>query len=285
MGSQAAIQVGATPAPGLRPYVASYVGFEISGFPAGVHLGVPGRALTAVITLSEPLEIAPEPTPAALPRRRFSALTGGLATRPVAIRHDGTFHGVKLSLTPLGARAVYGMPAAELANDVVALDDLLGPLGVELVYRLQGGTTWGERFAALDDLLLRAVHQGEGGGGAAPMRPEIAEAWRRLVVTMGQTRIDLLAADLGWSRRHLTRQFRRELGLAPKTMARILRFEHAHLLATVDDPPSWADVSNASGYADQAHLLRDWREFTGHSPQAWRRADVLVEAGRQMTGR
>ncbi|MFD7892918.1 helix-turn-helix domain-containing protein, partial [Streptomyces albidoflavus] len=80
------------------------------------------------------------------------------------------------------------------------------------------------------------------------------------------------------ARKHPPR-YRGELGLSPKTFARVLRFAHAHELAVDGDPLPWGEVAAVSGYADQAHLVRDWREFTGRSPTAWRRGEVLLGAG------
>ncbi|MEU8439277.1 helix-turn-helix domain-containing protein [Streptomyces microflavus] len=267
----------ARPAPALRRYVRSYVGFDLRGFPAGVHCGPPGRALTAVISLSGPLGVGAGVDDGS-PVTRFDSVAGGLMRRSVAIHHDGRQHGVQVSLTPLGARAVYGVPAGELAHRLVPLDELLGALGVELVDRLRAATTWAARFAVLDELLLRAVGRGDG-DRLYPVRPEVAQAWRRLVVARGRVQVGAVATELGWSRRYLTERFRGEVGLSPKTFARVLRFEHAHDLATAHDPLPWADVATVSGYADQAHLVRDWREFTGRSPTVWRRGEVLLGTG------
>ncbi|MWA08190.1 helix-turn-helix domain-containing protein [Streptomyces sp. BA2] len=277
MEDHTATRITARPAPALRRYVGSYVGFDLRGFPAGVHCGPPGRVLTAVISLSDPLEVAAGVDDGS-PVTRFDSVASGLMCRSVAIHHDGRQQGVRVSLTPLGARAVYGMPAAALAHQLIPLEELLGGLGVELVDRLRAATTWAARFAALDELLLRAV--GRGGGDRVPREgPEVAEAWRRLVAARGRAQVGALAAELGWSRRYLTERFRGEVGLSPKTFARVLRFEHAHALATVHAPLPWAEVANVSGYADQAHLVRDWREFTGRSPTAWRRSEVLLGTG------
>lgn len=270
-----AVQVEARPKLALRPCVTSYVGFELSGFPPGIHLGTPGRALTVIVSLSEPLDVVD--VDGAMRRSgQFEAVAGGLTSRSVAIRHDGDQHGIRLSLTPLGARAMFEMPSAALAHQLVLLDDVLGRLGAELVDRMRGAESWPERFATLDAVLARRA-QPRGGSTRAghPIRPEVEEAWRRLVVHRGRVQIGSLAADLGWSRRHLGDHFRREIGLTPKEAARILRFEHAHELATAANPPSWARVSAAAGYADQAHLVRDWREFTGCAPTTWRRGEVL----------
>nr|WP_203687168.1 helix-turn-helix domain-containing protein [Streptomyces sp. SID14515] len=273
-----ATSLDARPAPALRRYVSSYVGFDLRGFPAGVHCGPPGRVLTAVISLSDPLQVATGVDDGS-PVNRYDSVAGGLMCRSVAIHHDGRQQGVQVSLTPLGARALYGMPAAALAHRLVPLDELLGALGVELVDRLRAAPTWAARFAALDALLLRALGRGADGGRLPRVRPEVAEAWRLLVAARGRARIGAVAAELGWSRRYLTERFRGEVGLSPKTFARVLRFEHAHELATAHDPLPWADVATVSGYADQAHLVRDWGEFTGRSPTAWRRGEVLLGTG------
>ncbi|MFC9001396.1 AraC family transcriptional regulator [Streptomyces microflavus] len=277
MQDLAATRIDARPAPALRRYVRSYVGFDLRGFPAGVHCGPPGRALTAVISLSDPLGVGAGVDDGS-PVTRFDSVAGGLMRRSVAIHHDGRQHGVQVSLTPLGARAVYGVPAGELAHRLVPLDELLGALGVELVDRLRAATTWAARFAVLDELLLRAVGRGDG-DRLYPVRPEVAQAWRRLVVARGRVQVGAVATELGWSRRYLTERFRGEVGLSPKTFARVLRFEHAHDLATAHDPLPWADVATVAGYADQAHLVRDWREFTGRSPTVWRRGEVLLGTG------
>lgn len=279
MVTRSAVQVETRPTSALRPYVTSYVGFELRGFPPGIHLGTPGRSLTVVVSLSEPLDVVAQD--GAMPRSgRFGALAGGLTSRSVAIRHDGNQHGIRLSVTPLGARAIFGMPSAALAHDLVDLDDVLGRPGAELVDRMRSAATWPERFGTLDAVLTRVVARQPStgtrtGGTGQPIRPEVEEAWRRLVAHRGRVRIGSLAADLGWSRRHLGDNFRTEIGLSPKEVARILTFEHAHELATATNPRSWTAVSAAAGYADQAHLVRTWREFTGRAPTTWRRGEVL----------
>lgn len=278
MEDHTAAGIMARPAPVLQEYVDSYVGFDLRGLPAGVHCGPPSRALTAVISLSDPLEVAAGVGDGS-PVTRFSSVAGGLMRRSVAIHHDGRQHGVQVSLTPLGARAIYGMPAAELALRLVTLDELLGALAVELVDRLRSAATWAARFTVLDDLLLRAVGRGAHNDPVRSVRPEVAEAWGRLVAARGCVQVGAVAAELGWSRRYLTERFRSEVGLSPKTFARVLRFEHAHELAAAQDPLPWGDVAAVSGYADQSHLVRDWREFTGRSPTVWRRSEVLLGAG------
>src|SRR5690606_41728429 len=129
----------------------------------------------------------------------------------VAVHHDGRRHGLQLSLTPLGARAIYGLPAAELTDTLVPLVDLLGPLGPELLDRLWAATAWRERFAVLDELLARAVGR-HVGDGAPAVRPEVAEVWRRLVAARRRVPVGAGAAALGWSRRPLGARCRAAVG-------------------------------------------------------------------------
>lgn len=73
-----------------------------------------------------------------------------------------------------------------------------------------------------------------------------------------------LAAEVGWSRRHLAARVRDELGLAPKALARLIRVEHAAQRVRAGEP--LADVAYGSGYADQPHFNRDFRELVGCAP-------------------
>jgi AraC-like DNA-binding protein len=251
----------APPCAALRPFVAGYRGYRLRGAP-GTHRGLPSRHLTFIVSIADPVEIARMPQGRQEPGA-FRAFVGGLHTSPALIRHDGVQHGVSLSLTPLGARAVLGVPAGVLGGSVVALDDLLGRLGVELVDRLASASGWPERFAVLDDVLVRRLVADR------DPPPMVAAAWRRLVAAGGGLEVRALAAELGMSRRHLGELFRREVGLSPKAAARVLRFERARRLLAWPARPGLAEVALASGYCDQSHLTREWREMAGCTPTTW----------------
>jgi len=98
---------------------------------------------------------------------------------------------------------------------------------------------------------------------------ELERVWQLLVHRSGAIAIQKLADEVGWSRRHLTERFRAEFGVAPKTAARMLRFDRVRRLLATTSPSSVADAAIAAGYFDQAHLTRDFREFAGCSPGRW----------------
>jgi len=254
------------PAAALRRYVAGYSGYRQAGLAPGLHRGLPSPYLTVVITLDEPLTIVAHPDPAQRPGS-FTALLGGLHTTPALIGHDGNQSGVQLSLHPLGARALLGVPAGALAGQDVALDQLLG-LQVELLReRLLAAPTWAARFDLLDAALLRRLDPGRG------VAPELDHAWSLLRADAGAIGVRQLARQVGWGERHLLHRFRQEVGLTPKESARVVRFDRARRLLVrrvgAGRSPGLAGLAAGLGYYDQAHLAREFRELAGCAPSRY----------------
>jgi AraC-like DNA-binding protein len=76
-----------------------------------------------------------------------------------------------------------------------------------------------------------------------------------------------IAREVGWSRKHLARRFADEVGLGPKSVSRIVRFNRA--IAASRSGSGWAGIAADCGYADQAHMVREFRELAGNSPVSW----------------
>jgi hypothetical protein len=142
------------PAEPLRPYVAYYTGYRQRGVPSARHRGLPSPFLTLIFTLDEPLVMLAHPDPRQ-PPGAFGALLGGLHSAPALITHDGAQSGIQVALRPLGARALLGLPAGELAEVDLPAETVLGKACAELRARMVAATSWPERFAILDEILLR----------------------------------------------------------------------------------------------------------------------------------
>jgi AraC-like DNA-binding protein len=247
------------PAPGLRPFVEHYSGYRLSGFPPGVHRGLPSRHLTLIASIGPAIDVVSQTDPRQSPAV-YRCVVGGLQDTTALIAHDGNQEGVSIELTPLGCRAVLGAPSGALWNTSLELDDITGAVGRELWERLQGTVGWDERFAVCDDVLLRLLEP-------QVVAPELDWSWRTVVATGGNVTVKELAEGTGWSRQHLTRRFRDEFGLTPKRAGRVVRFDRArHLLQQAPDGFSIADVAAACGYFDHAHLDRDFADLAGCTP-------------------
>lgn len=251
--------VAHTPPAPLRSFVAAAHGYRVPANPSGRHRGLPSRHLTLVVELAGPLRVGGLGAPVAA-----YALAGGLHTSPALIDASRPQEGVQYALTPAGAQALLGLPAAELVGRVVDLVDLLGPRAVRLVDQLHGTARWSERFRLLDAALLRRLD------GHRVSIPDVAtEAWRAIFDSRGRIRVGALAAHLDCGRRHLSERFRLATGLTPKQAVRIARFEAARRLLVAPARPPLADVAARCGYADQSHLTREWRVLTGCSVGTW----------------
>jgi AraC-like DNA-binding protein len=258
-------RAAARPRGPLRGVVREHHGYRQRGLRPGAHLGMPSPYLTVIFTLGEPLQVRRHPDPAQ-PAGRFDALVGGLHDSPALIVHDGAQAGVQLQLSPLAARPLFGMPAGELAALDLDAGDVLGPLAERLLDRLADADDWSSCFRALDEGLGAALDPER-----MPPR-ELVSAWTLLLRSGGRMRVRELAERVGWSERHLGAVMLRELGLTPKTAARVIRFDTARRAlqdACLTGEPNIGAVAAASGYFDQSHLVRDWRRFTGMPPSEW----------------
>ncbi|MBC9735454.1 helix-turn-helix domain-containing protein [Nocardioides marmotae] len=245
--------------PELEPYVASLASYDVDLGAPGSHRGLPSSQLTLVLPADDPLDVAWAGEPGS--RTVAWSSVSGLHTGPARIRHDGHQRGVQLALTPLGARALLGMPAAELAGRLLTLPDLapaLAPGLRHLPERL--AETPHERRAAL---VAAALADQARRRAPVALRPEVARALALLA--RGRT-VAATAAEVGYSRRHLAQLVRAETGLTPKQLHRIGRFERSRDLL---GRRRLAEVAAACGYADQAHLTREWTALAGCPPSAW----------------
>lgn len=249
----------------LGQYVREHHGYRQREVEPGQHLGVPSPYLTLIFTLDEPMEIARHVDPRQSPGV-YSSMVGGLHTSPALIVHNGAQSGIQLQLSPLAARPLAGLPAGELASMDVAAQEILGPLATQVSERIQAAATWSARFAVLDQLLGDALHV------ERTVPDEVARAWSLLLLSNGTVPICDVARDVGWSQRHLSNQFTREIGLRPKMAARVIRFHRARRVLQRNvggGRPNIAGVAAQCGYFDQGHLIRDWQQFTGLSPTNW----------------
>lgn len=214
-----------------------------------------------LIGFSDPFDIAIGREP--MPQDGFQSFTSGLTLQPVNITSAGRCACLQINFTPLGARRFFGLPMAELTETLVRLDDLEDRRLAELRQQLGNEPDWGRRLAMAERFLARRMM-------SEPARASATRwAYERILQSGGTARMAGLADKLGWSRKHLASRFHDDIGLAPKAVARIARFMRAQKLAMDGRNAGWAGIAADCGYADQAHLTREFRTLAGSTPAAW----------------
>jgi AraC-like DNA-binding protein len=166
---------------------------------------------------------------------------------------------VGIRLRPGVAGAVFDLPASELLNSRVPLEELVDSRAAELAERLSQAEGREATFLLLEALVASAIARG------AP-DPLVLAASRRL--GFPGSRVDELADALGISERQLRRRFHAAVGYGPKTLDRVLRFRRlvSQARAVSDGEVDLARLAAELGYADQAHMTRDSVRLTGMPP-------------------
>ena len=247
--------------PGLARYISSFEAYDVDLGGPGTHRGLPTTSLTLVLSLQRRLEVGWSDGTA---RAARWGTVSGLHTAPAVIGHGGRLRGLQLGLTPAGSRALLGVPAAALAGQLLDLEEV-APALADLPEQLDGLDGTGARATCRH--VFRALAEAVARHGEAVTRPPVARGLAGL--TRG-ARVADVADDVGYSRRRLTTLVREETGLSAKAYQRVARFQASRSL--VGRFPL-AQAAAASGYADQAHLAREWSELAGCSPSTWLREE------------
>ncbi|MEZ4445164.1 MAG: helix-turn-helix domain-containing protein [Polyangiaceae bacterium] len=183
--------------------------------------------------------------------------------RPIRITQRGAVRttGVRFRLGGLGAFAT--IPLRTITDETPPPAEVLGPTALELEAALREETDLDAQARLLDAHFLACRHR-------EPSFRQFERALATCIDTTGAASLADLASAAAVSTRQVERLFARYLGCPPKTLARILRFQHA-LRSLMQDPgTTLADVAMAAGYFDQAHFIKDFRRMSGGVPRGYR---------------
>ncbi|MCY1054318.1 helix-turn-helix domain-containing protein [Nannocystis sp. SCPEA4] len=246
---------------GLRAHVRGLLGYsEASALPR-LQRQFPLPQVVVIIEFGPPIRVHDD---AGVASTYVGGFVAGLHDRWSDTGHDGSQRGIQLNLTPIGARLLFGVALSELAGRIVHLDDLLPRAHRGLAERLAGLAEWDDRFDMVESFIAARL---------AEARVEVntvAWACQRIEASAGAVDIGRLAGELGYSGKHLIALFRDRVGVPPKLLARLVRFDHLVRRLRSGPPATWAELAAEFGFADQAHLTREIRSFTGVTPTSAR---------------
>jgi AraC-like DNA-binding protein len=204
-----------------------------------------------------------------------SAAVVGPRRQAVWLRFQGTIDQVNISFFPGAAGGFVGMPMPELVGRIASPDDVWPRAFREAVAELQPLPP-AQRISGLADLLLARLEPGR------EPRAQVREAVRLIRASRGRVTVRWLAGQVNLSISQLERSFTRQVGVGPKLLARQTRVCALAAEAMELAAPGWALLAAKYGYADQAHLAREFRELTGLTParfaSAGSDADFLQDA-------
>jgi AraC-like DNA-binding protein len=177
-----------------------------------------------------------------------------------------------IQFRPAGFHRLFHVPMDALADQAYDARSVIGPGLAELEQRLGDALTLEERTRIAGDFLLQRLSE-----IGCPDR--VSGVANRILVERGAMGVGDAAAKAGLSVRQFERRFCRQVGVAPKLYARIVRFNAALEAKASAARRQWTDIAHEVGYFDQMHMIRDFEDFAGESPTTFmRRLNAMPEA-------
>jgi len=163
-----------------------------------------------------------------------------------------------------GAAVFFGGALPELRNRTVPLDALWGSCARYLREELQATISPQARLQRLESYLMARLQQ------AAPADAMAFAALRALGQQPAAAFIEPVQRASGCSPAQFIARFEQTVGLTPKRYARVLRFHALIERVALRRPDDWAQAAVEAGYADQSHLIHEFKSLAGITPRAYR---------------
>jgi AraC-like DNA-binding protein len=209
------------------------------------------------IHLAEPFMVRTDRGPAR--RVPETLLVGPQTSHRFQLYLSGKVHIFNILFQPTGLNRLFGIDMRSLVNQDPAASDVLGKAAAKLGDAVRSAADFPSRVRAAERCLATLLN------GRRNDEP-IGLASRLLIATQGQMRIDDVVERSGLSARQFQRRFAQQVGLTPKSYARLIRFDRALVMHHEMPKRPWTDILHELGYFDQAHFIREFRALLGIAP-------------------
>jgi AraC-like DNA-binding protein len=223
---------------------------------------LPDGAMELMMNLGDPQKLCARDNPEKHTIFRQSWISGERTT-PIVIDEIGYVHLVGVRLRAGGAWPFLGIPLREFTDQVVELETIMGREIEDLRDALCEAPDDDWRFDLLESWLVRRARS-----RTQPTR-SVSYALRVIHGGLDAVRIGTIADTIGISHKHLLREFDRCVGLTPKLFARLCAFQRVIRSVGQKTEVDWAATAATCGYHDQAHLIHEFRAFSGLTPAAY----------------
>ncbi len=196
-------------------------------------------------------------------QRLPAAVIAGQITKRLLLQAGGHVGMIGVRFRPAGAFPFIRDSSRGFVDDIIPLDAVWNRQAVVLEERIKNAESDVDRLDLMQRHLLDHLREDK------ERDVVVTETVDRILASCGRVSIDDLACSARITCRHLERRFDAEVGVSPKLLSRIVRFRRIFQYLQDCCNPSWADAAYECGFFDQAHLIRDFKQFTGQPPLAY----------------
>lgn len=196
----------------------------------------------------------------------------GQITHTLDIEPTGETGIFAIRFHPDGFMPFATMPINNMENRAVPLQELFGKEGIHLEKEVLNALTSEERVKIIESFLLNRLISLESIDRVAKSSVEI------IMQLHGQLSINELTEDLKINRRQLERKFSSVIGLSPKQLSKIIRIQSTLKMLANKQFTSLTAIAYEGSYYDQAHFIKDFKEFTGVSPKMFYANNLKLSA-------
>jgi AraC-like DNA-binding protein len=246
------------PSPQLRPFVNCFWHYQSAGLKEVAERIIPDGCVEVIFHLKAPVKRYTTRKVAINPRMNIV----GQMTAPYFVSPTGLLEMLGIRFYPHTAHHFFDIPLDEIKDEVLETSAIWGNTVEQLQDALHLAPNISEAINSLESFLVKKI---------TIDRTDrlLAFVWNEIISKRGNLSVKELCEKTGYSRRSLEMKFQKRIGLSPKVLCRIIRFQQIFRYWSKEDS-SLTALAYQVGYADQSHFIRDFKQFTGISPGKYR---------------
>lgn len=194
----------------------------------------------------------------------------GQLTKPYVVEPLGNTGSFVVRFQPNGFQAFANIAIKEIQNTAVPLDKLFGKEGGEIGKQILNAKTTSQRIALIEEFLLNKLTD------RITIDNIVTSTVETILNAKGQFSVNELSKQSNINRRQLTRKFSSTIGLSPKQLSKTIRIQRSLKTLLTKELTSFTDLAYENEYFDQAHFIKDFKEFTGLTPKEFYGDDLKM---------
>ncbi|MDD7912970.1 AraC family transcriptional regulator [Polaribacter ponticola] len=194
----------------------------------------------------------------------------GQLTKPYVIEPTGITGSFVVQFKPNGFLPFTTIPIKEMENTAIPLDKLFGEKGKKLGEQILNANATPTRIQIVETFLFKEL------SNKKTIDNIVKSTVETIFNTNGQFSVNEFSTSKNISRRQLSRKFSSVIGLSPKQLAKTIRIQATLKTLLNKEQASLTDLAYENEYFDQAHFIKDFKEFTGLTPKEFYGEDLKM---------